>query len=59
MSKQTIDIGASANDNSGSTLRDGAIIVNNNFNELYGTSALGNNSELLINVSSSVDGQVL
>lgn len=59
MSKQTIDIGASANDNSGSTLRDGAIIVNNNFNELYGTSALGNNSELLINVSSAVDGQVL
>lgn len=59
MSKQTIDIGAAANDNSGDTLRDGATKINANFSEVYGTTGLGNNSELLINVSSATDGQVL
>ncbi len=59
MSKQTIDIGAAANDNSGDTLRDGATKINANFSEMYGTTGLGNNSELLINVSSATDGQVL
>jgi hypothetical protein len=35
MTKQTIDIGASANDGTGDTLRSGATKINENFTELY------------------------
>ena len=35
MAKQVIDIGASANDGTGSNLRIGGGIINDNFNEIY------------------------
>ena len=46
MSKQTINIGSAANDNTGDTLRVGGDKVNDNFNELY--NALGTGSDLTI-----------
>ena len=47
MAKQSINIGTSANDGTGSTLREAFDICNDNFTELYGgtTSALGFKSE--------------
>ena len=44
MAKQTINIGSSANDGSGSTLRAGGDLINDNFNEIY--TALGDGSTL-------------
>ena len=44
MAKQTIGIGSSANDGTGDTLRDGAVKLNANFDELY--QKLGNNSDV-------------
>jgi hypothetical protein len=35
MAKQLIDVGVSANDGTGDTLRSGAVKVNNNFDEVY------------------------
>jgi hypothetical protein len=46
MAKQTINIGAVANDGTGTNLRAGAIIVNDNFNEIY--TALGNGSSITL-----------
>ena len=46
MAKQTINIGSIANDGTGTNLRDGAIIVNDNFNEIY--TALGNGSAITL-----------
>ena len=40
MAKQTINIGTTANDGSGDSLRDAAIKINSNFTELYPTSGL-------------------
>ena len=57
MTKEVINIGVAANDGTGDSLRDGAIKVNNNFNELYG--AIGNGTALRINVSGATAGQVL
>ena len=57
MSKQTINIGSAANDNTGDTLRVGGDKVNDNFNELYG--ALGTGSDLTISLSNPGTGQVL
>ena len=44
MAKQTIDIGSSANDGTGSTLRAGGDLINDNFNEIY--TAIGDGSTL-------------
>ena len=44
MAKQTINIGSTANDGTGSTLRVGGDIINDNFNEIY--TAFGNGSTL-------------
>jgi len=44
MAKQTINIGSSANDGNGSTLRAGGDLINDNFNEIY--SYLGDGSNL-------------
>ena len=44
MAKQTINIGSSANDGSGSTLRAGGDLINYNFNEIY--TAFGDGSTL-------------
>ena len=35
MAKQSIDIGTTAGDNTGTTLREGATIINDNFSEIY------------------------
>ena len=42
MAKQTINVGGSANDGSGDSLRDAAQKINSNFTELYNTSGLDN-----------------
>ena len=44
MAKQTINIGSTANDGTGSTLRVGGDIINDNFNEIY--TAFGDGSSL-------------
>ena len=44
MAKQSINIGSSANDGTGSTLRDGGDLINDNFNEIY--TKLGDGSTL-------------
>jgi hypothetical protein len=44
MAKQTINIGSSANDGTGSSLRAGADLINDNFNEIY--TALGDGSSI-------------
>jgi hypothetical protein len=41
MAKQTINIGASANDNTGDTIRDGGDKINDNFTELYDAKRFG------------------
>jgi len=46
MAKQIIDIGSSANDGTGSTIRAGGDLINDNFNEIY--TELGNGSALAI-----------
>lgn len=57
MSKQTIGIGAAANDNTGDTLRTGGTKINDNFSELY--TAIGNGTNLTISVTNPAVGQVL
>lgn len=57
MAKQTLGLGATANDNTGDTLRTGGDKINDNFNEVYG--AIGNGSTLQISVSNPAVGQVL
>ena len=52
MAKQTLSIGAFANDGTGTNLRAGGTIVNDNFNEIY--TALGNGSTITFTTSSSV-----
>jgi len=44
MAKQTINIGSVPNDGTGSTLRDGGDLINDNFNEIY--SAIGDGTNL-------------
>ena len=57
MSKQIIGIGASANDNTGDTLRAGGDKINDNFNEVYG--AIGNGTDVQLSVSGPTLNQVL
>lgn len=57
MSKQSLNIGTVANDNTGDTLRSGGDKINDNFNELY--TAIGNGSALGISVLNPAVGQVL
>lgn len=52
MAKQTIDIGASANDGTGDTLRSGATKINENFTELYDAV------EVSFNVSSTAGAYI-
>ena len=44
MAKQTINIGTSANDGTGDTLRDGADKINDNFTELYDGAGVADDS---------------
>lgn len=57
MAKQTLNIGVSANDGTGDTLRDGAIKLNNVINELY--DYLGDQTNLQITINSPSTNQVL
>ena len=57
MAKQSINLGSSANDGGGTTLRAGGDIVNDNFNELY--TALGDGTALQISLGSPSTGDVL
>jgi len=57
MAKQNLNIGVSANDGTGDTLRDGAIKLNNVIDELY--SALGDSTNLQITIASPSTNQVL
>ncbi|MBU38005.1 MAG: hypothetical protein CMA59_00620 [Euryarchaeota archaeon] len=57
MAKQNLNIGVSANDGTGDTLRDGAIKLNNVVDELY--AALGDSTNLQITINSPSTNQVL
>ena len=57
MAKQSLGIGASANDNTGDTLRAGGDKINDNFTEIYG--AIGNGTTLTVSVTNPAVGQVL
>ena len=57
MAKQSLNIGTTANDNTGDTLRSGGDKINDNFDELY--TALGNNTSLSISLANPATGQVL
>jgi hypothetical protein len=46
MAKQTINIGSIPNDGTGTTLRDGGDLINDNFNEIY--SAIGNGTSITL-----------
>jgi len=46
MAKQSINLGAVANDGTGSPLRNGGSIINNNFDEIY--TALGNGTSITL-----------
>ena len=41
MAKQILNIGSSANDGTGTTLRAGGDLINDNFNEIYTTFGNG------------------
>lgn len=57
MAKQTINIGSTANDGTGSTIRAGGDIANDNFNEIY--SAIGTGSAIQFNLSGVGSGDGL
>jgi len=57
MSKQTLNVGTLANDNSGDTIRNGGIKINSNFDELY--LAVGNGVITQINVNNADVGEFL
>jgi hypothetical protein len=52
MAKQTLNIGTSANDGTGTNLRSGGTIINDNFNEIY--TAIGDGSTITFTPSGSV-----
>ena len=51
MAKQSISIGSSANDGTGTSLRDGGDLINDNFNEIY--TKLGDGSTLTSAISAT------
>jgi len=53
MAKQTINIGSSANDGTGSSLRAGGDLINDNFNEIYTAFGDGSTLSTLLTASSS------
>jgi len=57
VAKQTINIGTTPNDGTGSTIRAGGDIVNDNFNEIY--TALGDGSTLNVDTSGASNGEAL
>ena len=57
MAKQIINIGTTDNDGTGSTIRVGGDIVNDNFTEVYST--LGDGSTITFDLSGATNGQAL
>jgi len=57
VAKQTINIGTTPNDGTGSTIRAGGDIVNDNFNEIY--TALGDGTTLNVDTSGASNGEAL
>ena len=57
MAKQSIDLGTTPNDGTGSNLRVGGDIINDNFNEVYTT--LGDGSDLAFDITGVSNGQTL
>jgi len=57
MAKQTINVGTTANDGTGSTIRAGGQFINANFSEIY--TAIGNGSTLNVDTSGATANQVL
>jgi hypothetical protein len=57
MGKQTINVGTTANDGTGSTIRAGGQIINNNFDDIY--TVFGDGSTLSFTLSGVTNGQVL
>lgn len=57
MTKQSLNVGSAANDNTGDTLRSGGLKINGNFDELY--AAIGDGSTVGISVANPGVGQVL
>ena len=57
MAKQIINIGTTDNDGTGSTIRAGGDIVNDNFTEVYST--LGDGSTITFDLSGATNGQAL
>ena len=52
MPKSTINLGSSPNDGTGSNLRTGGTIINNNFNEIYSNFGDGSNLKPYIDLKS-------
>ena len=57
MAKQTIDLGSTPNDGTGTNLRAGGDIINDNFGEIY--TILGNGTNLSFDLSGITNGQAL
>lgn len=57
MAKQTLGVGAAANDNTGDTLRTGGTKINDNFTEIYGS--IGNGTDIQLSIANAALGQVL
>ena len=57
MAKQTLGLGAAANDATGDTLRVGGDKINDNFDEIYST--LGNGTTLTLTTANAASGHVL
>ncbi len=57
MAKQIINIGTTANDGTGSTIRAGGDLVNDNFTEIY--TALGDGTTITFSVAGATNGQAL
>jgi hypothetical protein len=57
MAKQTVNVGVTDNDGTGSTIRAGGQIINSNFTEVYST--LGDGSTITFDLSGATNGQAL
>ena len=57
MAKQTVNVGVTDNDGTGSTIRAGGQIINPNFTEVYST--LGDGSTITFDLSGATNGQAL
>lgn len=57
MAKQTVNVGTTDNDGTGSTIRAGGTIINANFTEVY--NAVGDGTNIAFDVSGATSGQSL